>query len=113
MLRAAVLQPRRGRTHSTAAEAFRHVVMQRHAAAAFDATRDVPEAILEDVMQLAARAVVVQHPALDAALLVRSAAQRELVGRPRSPSRTGGVSWTHHSQRSSARTRSLRTRSRA
>ena len=57
MLRAAVrASVRLGRAHSTTAEAFRHVVMQRHAAAAFDATRDVSEAILEDIMQLTRRA---------------------------------------------------------
>ena len=58
MLRAAAARtaPRLGRAHSTAAEAFRHVVMQRRAAAAFDATRDVSEAILEDIMQLTRRA---------------------------------------------------------
>ena len=83
MLRAAAARamPRRGRTHSTAAEAFRHVVMQRHAAAAFDATRDVPEAILEDVMQLTRRAPSSFNIQPWTCVLVRSAAQRELVGR--------------------------------
>ena len=82
MLRAAVrASVRLGRTHSTAAEAFRHVVMQRHAAAAFDATRDVPEAILEDVMQLTQRAPSSFNIQPWTCVLVRSAAQRELVGR--------------------------------
>lgn len=82
MLRAAVrASVRLGRAHSTTAEAFRHVVMQRHAAAAFDATRDVPEAILEDVMQLTRRAPSSFNIQPWTCVLVRSAAQRELVGR--------------------------------
>ena len=73
--------PRLGRTHSTAAEAFRHVVMQRHAAAAFDATRDVADNVLQDIMQLTRRAPSSFNIQPWTCVLVRSAAQRELVGR--------------------------------
>ncbi len=73
--------PRLRRAHTTAAEAVRPLVMQRHAAAAFDATRDVADAILEDIMQLTRRAPSSFNIQPWTCVLVRSAAQRELVGR--------------------------------
>lgn len=71
----------RRRPLSTPAEAFRHVVNQRHAAKAFDTTRDVPEAMLQDIMQLTQRAPSSFNLQPWTCILVRSADQRELVGR--------------------------------